>query len=490
MPLFSLFYEGFFEPIISIMKSLLFTFIFLLGLSLHAQPSLVIESFATGFNQPVDITHANDERLFIVEKGGRIKIVNPDGTILPTPFLDIDARVESRAGERGLLGLVFHPDYETNGFFFVNYTDNSGDTQVSRFSRDPNNPNLADPNSEKFIFSANQPFPNHNAGDLAFGPDGYLYIPLGDGGSGGDPGDRSQAPLNPLGKMLRIDIDTDENTPYAIPPDNPFLDNSNILDEIWAIGLRNPWRFSFDRETNDIWIADVGQNEWEEISFQPANSTGGENYGWRCYEGNEVFNLNGNCPDANTLTYPVYQYPHLRDGNCRSVTGGFVYRGNKHPDLVGYYVYADFCTGIIGGITPDGEGGWNHDNLLDWDNNQIVSFGEDAAGELYMAALGRGTIYQVKTMVVSSTDDFPGLEKVTLSPNPFQDRLQLQIESQLKGDFMLSLINVNGQEVFSRKESFAPGFSADYDLSNVPAGIYFLRIKSGKEVASWRVVKN
>jgi glucose/arabinose dehydrogenase len=159
MPLFSLFYEGFFEPIISIMKSLLFTFIFLLGLSLHAQPSLVIESFATGFNQPVDITHANDERLFIVEKGGRIKIVNPDGTILPTPFLDIDARVESRAGERGLLGLVFHPDYETNGFFFVNYTDNSGDTQVSRFSRDPNNPNLADPNSEKFIFSANQPFP-------------------------------------------------------------------------------------------------------------------------------------------------------------------------------------------------------------------------------------------------------------------------------------------------------------------------------------------
>ncbi len=472
------------------MKSLLLLISIICCIYLQAQPSLVIESFATGLSQPVDIAHANDDRLFIVERGGLIKIVYPNGSVESTPFLDIDARVNSSAGERGLLGLAFHPDYETNGYFFVNYTDSGGDTKVSRFSRDANNPNLADPNSEKLIYAVDQPFTNHNAGDIAFGPDGYLYIPLGDGGSGGDPGDRSQATLNPLGKILRLDIDTDENTPYAIPSDNPFLGSSTVLDEVWAIGLRNPWRFSFDRETGDMWIGDVGQNAWEEIDFQPASSTGGENYGWRCYEGNDVFNLNGVCPDANTLTYPVFVYPHLDDNVCRSVTGGFVYRGNNHPDLEGYYVYADFCTGIIGGIAPDGEGGWNHDNLLDWNNSQIVTFGEDAEGELYFAAIGQGIIYQVKTLVVSSANDFPGLEKVTLSPNPFQDRLQLRIESQLKGDFVLSLINVNGQEVFSRKESFIPVFSAEYDVSDIPSGIYFLRIKSGNQLASWKVVKN
>ncbi len=472
------------------MKTLIQTLLVFLPFFVNAQPTLVIESLASGFNQPVDIVHAQDERLFIVEKGGRIRILSPDGTILPTPFLNIDPRVNSQASERGLLGLAFHPDYENNGYFFVNYTDNDGDTRISRFSRNPDNPDLADPNSEKILLTVDQPFSNHNGGDLAFGPDGYLYAGLGDGGSGGDPGDRSQATQNLLGKMLRIDVDVeDDNIPYAIPSDNPFVDSSSVADEIWAIGLRNPWRFSFDRETGDMWMGDVGQNAFEEINFQPADSPGGENYGWRCYEGNQVFNLNGICPDQSTMTFPVRQYAHMNDGLCRSVTGGYVYRGSRHPDLAGHYVYADFCTGLISSITPDGEGGWENNDLLNWTNNQIVAFGEDASGELFMAAIGQGTIYQIKTMVVSSTRDFPELGEVTLSPNPFTDRLHLRMETELKGEFILSLINLNGQEIFSREEMFTSVFSRTFDVSAVPPGAYFLRIKSGAKVTSFKVIK-
>ncbi|MCB9082537.1 MAG: PQQ-dependent sugar dehydrogenase [Lewinellaceae bacterium] len=464
--------------------------LFFLPLCLRAQPSLVIEPISSGFNQPVDIAHAGDGCLFIVEKGGTIRILRADGSLSPQAFLDIDSRVNSQASERGLLGLAFHPDYENNGYFFVNYTANDGDTRVSRFSRNPGNPNIADPNSEKILLTIEQPFSNHNGGDLAFGPDGYLYIGLGDGGSGGDPGDRSQATQNLLGKMLRIDVDVaDDNIPYDIPANNPFIDSSTVADEIWAIGLRNPWRFSFDRETGDMWIADVGQNVVEEINFQPGDSPGGENYGWRCYEGNQVFNLNGTCPDQSSLTFPVWQYAHMNDGRCRSVTGGYVYRGTRHPDLVGHYIYADFCTGLISSLTPDGAGGWANTNLLDWTNNQIVAFGEDAAGELYMAAIGQGTIYQVQTTVVSSSNDFPELGKVTLSPNPFTDQLHLYLETALHGELAVSLINLNGQEVFRQEEPFAAVFSKTFDVAQVPAGVYFLRLISRDKVASFKVIK-
>lgn len=470
------------------MKDLLTLSFLIFSLGMQAQPTIILESFASGLSLPIDIVHAGDERLFVIEKGGRIKIINPDGSIKETPFLDIDADVRSTESERGLLGLAFHPDYENNGYFFVNYTDNTGDTQISRFSRDPINPDLADPESEKFIISVDQPFNNHNGGDLAFGPDGYLYIGLGDGGSGGDPGDRSQTPTNLLGKMLRLDIDTDEDTPYAIPEDNPFVDNSSIADEIWSIGLRNPYRYSFDSSTGDLWIADVGQNAREEINFQAADSEGGENYGWRCYEGNRQFNLNGICPNQNTLTFPVHEYNH--GGTlCRSVTGGNVYRGTNHPDLIGHYIYADYCTGLISSITPDGNGGWTNTDLLDWNNDQIVGFGEDSSGELYLSAIGQGRIYRVKTAVVSSANEFPGLEEVRLSPNPFQNQFQLQIKSQLKGNFIFSLVNLQGQEVYFREEAFSPQFSASYDFTNIPSGIYFVRIKSGQQVASWKVIK-
>ena len=258
---------------------------------LPAQPTVDLELFADGFSSPVDITNAGDERLFVVEKSGRIKIVLPDGTVLPTPFLNINPIVGSAGSEQGLLGLAFHPNYASNRYFFVNYTNNSGDTEIARYETDPANLNQALSNSGTVIMTIDQPFNNHNGGDIAFGPDGYLYIGMGDGGSGGDPGDRSQDPQELLGKMLRIDVDN--GSPYGIPPDNPFINDTTVLDEIWAIGLRNPWRYSFDRETGDLWMGDVGQNEREEIDMQLASSTGGENYGWRCYEGDLPFNTSG-----------------------------------------------------------------------------------------------------------------------------------------------------------------------------------------------------
>jgi len=254
----------------------------------NCQPQIGLEEFASGFTRPVDIAHADDSRLFVVEQAGYIYVVDELGTVSPAPFLDINTLVRSSGNEQGLLGLVFHPNYATNGFFYVNYTRNDGDTRISRFNVSRTDPNNAVPTSEMVLLTISQLFGNHNGGDLNFGPDGYLYIGLGDGGSGGDPQNNAQDSSTYLGKMLRIDVDG--GSPYAIPSGNPFVSYSSTLDEIWAFGLRNPWRFSFDRLTGDLWIADVGQNVLEEINFQPANSGGGENYGWRCYEGNSLFN--------------------------------------------------------------------------------------------------------------------------------------------------------------------------------------------------------
>ena len=255
------------------------------------QPSINLQQIATGFNRPVDIVHAGDNRLFIVEQNnGRIRIMDQDGNINPTNFLDIGSRVGSTANEQGLLGLAFHPNYASNGYFYVNYTATNGNTNISRFTVSAN-PDVANANSEVILLTVSQPYNNHNGGGIKFGPDGYLYIGMGDGGSGGDPGNRAQNTTNLLGKMLRIDVDG--GSPYSIPVDNPFVNNGSVSNEIWAIGVRNPWRFSFDRQTGDLWIADVGQGDWEEINMQPAASNGGENYGWRCYEGNIAFETAG-----------------------------------------------------------------------------------------------------------------------------------------------------------------------------------------------------
>lgn len=338
-------------------------FIFLCSLQLTAQniPVIDLETFATGLNQSIGLTHAGDDRLFVIEQGGRIRIVMSDGQVLPTPFLDIDARINSDANERGLLGLAFHPNYAENGYFYVNYSDNSGDTRLSRFSVSESDPNIADPDSEVILLTENQPFSNHNGGHVAFGPDGYLYTGLGDGGSGGDPDNYAQNRQTFLGKMLRIDVDNGD--PYAIPPDNPFANDDFTLDEIWALGLRNPWRFSFDRETGDLWIGDVGQNAWEEIDFQPANSPGGENYGWRCYEGNTAYNLS-QCGGITDLTDPIHVYQNNFSTGC-SVTGGYVYRGSEFPKLQGFYLYTDYCSGRIWTLFRNNDGEWQNEGIVE-----------------------------------------------------------------------------------------------------------------------------
>ncbi len=339
---------------------------------------LQLVEVAAGLERPLLVTHAGDGsgRLFIVEQGGRISIHRADSA--PVTFLDVSALVSRRGNEQGLLGLAFHPAYAQNGQFYINYTDVRGNTVVARYAVS-SNPDAADPNSAQILMQVQQPYPNHNGGHLAFGPDGYLYIGLGDGGSAGDPQNFAQNPKSLLGKLLRIDVDGP--APYAIPADNPFVQNAAYAPEIWALGLRNPWRFSFDRVTGDLYIADVGQNAYEEVNFQPADSPGGENYGWRFMEGLHAYS--GGAPAAG-LTPPFAEYGHNR--GC-SVTGGYVYRGSDLPDLQGVYLFGDYCSGIIWTSYRDAAGTWQTSEFMRV-NHAISSFGEDEAGELYLVDHG------------------------------------------------------------------------------------------------------
>ncbi|MBK6364939.1 MAG: PQQ-dependent sugar dehydrogenase [Saprospiraceae bacterium] len=372
-------------------------FLFLHWMSAKTQ-EMALEVFSPGFSLPVDISHAGDESLFITEKAGIIRILFPDGSKASVPFLDIKNRVNSAASERGLLGLCFHPDYKNNGYLYVNYTNSSGATTISRF-KVTGNPDVADPASEKIILTVSQPFNNHNAGDLEFGQDGYLYVGMGDGGSGGDPGNRSQDPKNLLGKMLRIDVNTEQ--PYLIPSDNPWATNTDTLPEIWAFGLRNPWRFSFDRLTGDLWIGDVGQNKWEEINFTK-KGTPAINYGWRCYEGNDVFNSQG-CKDVSFYTRPVFSYRNPTLG-C-SVTGGFVYRGTLASRYQGQYIFTDYCSGRFWAVQPGETSPFNGKELADLTNDEYVTLGEDVDGNLYVSAIRNGTIYKFKDPKCSYLDN-------------------------------------------------------------------------------------
>lgn len=348
-----------------------------------------LELVADGFAEPLAVVDAGDDsgRLFVVEKGGTIRSIQ-DGTVVEAPFLDITDRVGSGGYEQGLLGLAFAPNYAESGLFYVNYTDLGGNTMVSRFAV-TDDPNVADPASEAVILRQAQPYPNHNGGHLAFGPDNYLYIGLGDGGSGGDPQGNAQRLDTWLGKMLRIEVDPEfvpEGQTYAVPDDNPFVDEEGALPEIWAYGLRNPWRFSFDRETGDLWIADVGQNAIEEVNRVEGTETG-VNYGWVPTEGTTCYVAG--C-DPSLYTLPVMEYTH-DVGGC-SVTGGYVYRGEEMPDLQGVYIFADFCSGLMWGGFPDGVGGWTMSAPIETGLG-IAGFGEDADGNLYIADLYSGGVY-------------------------------------------------------------------------------------------------
>jgi glucose/arabinose dehydrogenase len=341
----------------------------------------------SGLKLPVDIQNAGDGtgRLFVVEKPGRILIIK-DGQLLAEPFLDIQNEVRSQESERGLLGLAFHPNYGETGLFFVNYTDLNGNTVIARFHVSADDPNRADTASEVDLLHVDQPYANHNGGGLAFGPDGYLYIGLGDGGSAGDPHGNGQNLRTLLGKMLRIDVNQGDK--YAIPPDNPFT-GSGGLPEIWAYGLRNPWRFSFDKLTGDLYIADVGQDAWEEVNFVQAGVTGGLNFGWSYYEGKHSYK-NQPPADAN-FTLPVAEYSHT-DG-C-SVTGGNVYRGPTLPEWQGVYFYGDYCSGYIWGLIHTGENAWQS-KILFTTGTKVSTFGMDETGEIYLADYGSGTLLRL-----------------------------------------------------------------------------------------------
>ncbi|MEZ5974210.1 MAG: PQQ-dependent sugar dehydrogenase [Planctomycetota bacterium] len=341
--------------------------------------------------------NGDTDRLFVVRQSGQIRVLtNVHGTpvLETTPFLTVTGLVSG--GEQGLLGMAFHPDYANNGRFFVNYTGAGGATKVVEYQVSASDPNVADPTPVQTLLTIAQPFSNHNGGCIQFGPDGYLYIGTGDGGSGGDPGDRAQSPLQLLGKMLRLDVDAP--APF-IPPTNPFVGVSTGADEVWSTGLRNPWRWSFDRLTGDLWIGDVGQNAWEEINFVPASSPGGENYGWRCMEGNNCYTASSGCTcNATNLIDPVQAYSH-GVGFC--VTGGYVYRGNSIPSLNGTYFYADYGTNKIWSLRYDGTTVTEFtDRTLELrpavgSITQIASFGEDGVGELYIVELG-GEVWRIE----------------------------------------------------------------------------------------------
>jgi glucose/arabinose dehydrogenase len=365
------------------MKS--FTIFLCLSSAFAMAQTFGIDPYVTGLNTPVEITHAGDSRMFIVQKTGAIRIAKPEpgdptnGVLNATNFLTLTTTTISTGSERGLLGLAFHPDYAENGYFFINYTRaGDGATVVARYSVS-DDPDIADPDSGQVILVVPQPFSNHNGGTLKFGPDGYLYIGMGDGGDGGDPGNRAQNINENLGKMLRLDVDS--ASPYGIPPTNPFA-GVDGNDEIWGMGLRNPWKFSFNRLTGDLWIADVGQGEHEEVNkIASPLPNDGINFGWRCYEGMAPYNTGG-CGPSTDYTFPLAEFLQSTTGGC-AVTGGYYYTGTMYPNFANKYIFGDYCLGKIMTLTDSG--------TLTFSANipglsSVTTFGEDINGELYVAS--------------------------------------------------------------------------------------------------------
>ena len=352
-------------------------------------PAIDLQLVTNALKQPIYATHAGDGsgRLFVVEKQGRIVIVR-DGAPLPTPFLDITSLVGSGGSEQGLFSVTFHPSYTSNGLFYVDYTDRNGDSVIARYHVSADNPDIADPDSAATLLHVDQPYPNHNGGLVLFGPDGYLWTGFGDGGSGGDPRGNGQNKSVLLGKLLRLDVD--HGSPYAIPPDNPFVNEPDARPEIWAYGLRNPWRFSFDRATGDLYIGDVGQSAWEEVDFQPAGSGGGQNYGWNRMEGRHCYPPRSSCDPA-PFVQPVAEFATSPGA---SVIGGYVYRGPSFPQLSGLYFFGDYCSGQVRAIQEQAPGVWQQE-LLASTPVRISSFGEDQAGELYLTSLSDNGLYRL-----------------------------------------------------------------------------------------------
>lgn len=430
-----------------------------------------LELFATGVSNTVNIQHAGDSRLFVLDRDGLIQIVNENGILNNQPFLDIIDRVSDGKDERGLLGLAFHPNYASNGYFYVNYVNNSLETIISRFSRSDSNIQLADPNSELILMRIPQPYTNHNGGEIVFDNNGFLLIALGDGGDSGDPQDRSQNLGTFLGKLLRIDVNNPQNGDnYGIPNNNPYVDNPNALNEIWASGLRNPWKFSIDKTTNDIWIADVGQLKFEEINKASA-SDAGLNYGWRCYEGNNTYNTS-NCPDVNTLTFPIAEYSHDNSGRFKcSITGGYRYRGTAQPNLTGIYFFADYCSSEIG-MLKENNGNWTMTFTEPFNGNNWTTFGEDVNGELYIGDISSGSIYKIKDATLGL--DESTLSHIKLFPNPVNDELTIDFGTSNRQISEVYVYNVQGQQI--KTLITFKNNSSKISTKNMAKGMYIMEI--------------
>jgi glucose/arabinose dehydrogenase len=500
------------------LRSLLLTLALALSLGASSEQAAALATVrdAANLNRPIFCTSPpGDNRLFIVEQRGIIKILQ-GGNVLPQPFLDIDALTTNPTGndERGLLGLCFHPNYAQNGFFYINYTNLAGDTIIARYHVS-GDPNRADSLSALQILFIDQPFTNHNGGNVAFGPDGYLYIGMGDGGSAGDPFGNAQNDGVLLGKMLRIDVNGDDfpgdpNRNYAIPPSNPFVGPGNPLDEIWAKGTRNPYRWSFDRLTGDLYIADVGQGCWEEVDFQPASSTGGENYGWVVMEGTHCYIPAQGCNPICTPQFvqPIHEYSHSEAGFSCSITGGFVYRGSSIPTLPGTYFFADFCSNHIYSFRYTGSVTEFTDRTAELapggglSITNIAGFGEDGSGELYIVDRDTdltGEIYKLVATAagVENPADSPpapfALDQAT--PNPFSTAIDLGMQAATAGTLKAEVYDASGRIV----RTLADGVNVPVGHRTItwdgrmdegtaaPSGIYFIRVELGGLAQSQRI---
>jgi len=446
------------------------------------------------FNRPVDLQHAPDgtDRIFVVTLAGRIYVFDNDQDVTDADmFLDISDRVVD-GGERGLLGLAFHPEFENNGYFYVNYTspdigaDNPTKTVISRFEVDDNNG--GDEASETILLEFNQPYNNHNGGQIAFGPDdGYLYIASGDGGSGGDPDNNAQNPTNLLGAILRIDVDnTQDGLPYAIPDGNPFVNNNDgYREEIYAYGLRNPWRMSFDDETGWLWCADVGQNGWEIIHL----IEDGLNYGWNIIEGSHCYPPGSEC-DTTGLEMPLYEYEWIGGGSA--ITGGYVYRGSDFPELYSSYIYADYGFGTIWALSYDGEDDPVNQELIDTDY-RISSFGVDTNGEIYFFDYGTtGRIYTFDTATsVENEGEVPN--DFTLQqnyPNPFNNETVITFTLPQESNVTIEVYNLVGQKVgvLTDRHYESGRHTIEWNAAGLGSGVYFYRMEAGSFVETKRMV--
>ena len=453
---------------------------FLVIFSATSQPVISYSPVISGLSQPVDIVNAADgtNRIFVVEQGGAIKVYNASYTLLGT-FLTVTGI--ATGGEQGLLSLAFHPNYEVNGFFWVYYTNSAGDLEVSRFKVSSGNANQADASSKQVVITIPHPGQtNHNGAKLNFGNDGFLYFATGDGGGGGDQNNNAQNGNSLLGKMIRINVSTGSTAPfYTVPADNPFVANPNILDEIWVLGLRNPFRWSFDRNTNDMWIGDVGQDAREEINYRAAGSTGGINYGWRCYEGTLPYNTTG-CLASTNYVFPVYDYPNPNPGSA-SVTGGHVYRGSTHVSMQGYYFATDVYSGNLYKINTAGFTTTVQTGLAAF----VVGFGETESGELLNVSLN-GTAYAVIPATPTSVTDMNAEEKKPfIYPSVINGKsFTIHLPSAYQ---QLQIVNSNGAIVQQQNITGRRG-NTEITLTNIAAGIYIVRLIGKQKFFAGKIV--